>query len=364
MRVDMSPQRLIKLWFCAFASFFLFISSTGFSQGFGGGGSSRIEGKRKFMAIPYVGYDRSMGFTLGAVPMLMFNPVEKDTISPSSLIGGVGTYSTSKTWFLMGFGMFYLNEDKWRITAAAGLGTVHFQFFLDHPLGGWIPYQSEANFAMVKVERKLYKKLYGGVSYIFADVITTPDDLPVVDTTTLHGLGLSLSLDTRSNPYYPRSGSYTTLKFNSFPEWFGNEVVSKKIEFDYNHYFSTRGDFDVVAARLYTGLGLGDLSFNQQFIVKSPDIRGYTQGAFRGNYLVTIQGEYRWNFHKKWGAVGFAGVATVFEAINEADNGKLLPAIGTGIRFKAFEDTNFNVGLDVAAGIDDWGIYFQIGEAF
>jgi outer membrane translocation and assembly module TamA len=111
-------------------------------------------------------------------------------------------------------------------------------------------------------------------------------------------------------------------------------------------------------------MGLGELDFNQQFIVKDKDIRGYTQGGYRGNYLLSLQGEYRWNFHPRWGAVGFAGVATVFKAINESDNGKLLPGIGSGIRFRAFPETNFSVGLDVAAGIDDWGIYFQIGEAF
>ena len=47
------------------------------AQGLGGGmgdESGRIEGKVKFMPIPYVNYDRSLGFTVGAVPMLMFNP--------------------------------------------------------------------------------------------------------------------------------------------------------------------------------------------------------------------------------------------------------------------------------------------------
>ena len=30
----------------------------------------------------------------------------------------------------------------------------------------------------------------------------------------------------------------------------------------------------------------------------------------------------------------------------------------------AFTDNHMNVGLDIAAGDGDWGIYFQIGEAF
>jgi hypothetical protein len=29
-----------------------------------------------------------------------------------------------------------------------------------------------------------------------------------------------------------------------------------------------------------------------------------------------------------------------------------------------FPDNNMNVGLDVAAGREDWGLYFRIGEAY
>lgn len=340
------------------------LTLSGQMGGMGGGESSRIEGKAKFMPLPYINYDRSLGFTVGAIPLLMLNPTEKDTISPSSVIGGVGTYSTNKTWFLMGFGMFFLAEDNWRITTAGGIGVMNFQFYLDNPLGGWIPYKSEANFFMFKVERRIYKKFYGGLSYIFADVITSGESIPVTDSLKLHGLGLNLSLDNRDNPHYPRSGYISSINYNTFPEFFGNETVTQKIEINHNHYFPARRNIDVVAARAHVGLGLGDLAFSQQFVVGRTDIRGYTQGAFRGNYVLALQGEYRWNFHKRWGAVGFAGVASVFKSINESDNGKLLPGAGTGIRFKAFTETNFSVGIDVAVGVDDWGIYFQIGEAF
>ena len=103
---------------------------------------------------------------------------------------------------------------------------------------------------------------------------------------------------------------------------------------------------------------------NQQFIVGQKDIRGYTQGEFRGNNKLAVQGEYRWNFHERWGAVGFIGLATVFEAINDEDNGRILPGIGCGIRYTAFTDNHMNVGLDIAAGKNDWGLYFRIGEAF
>jgi hypothetical protein len=107
------------------------------------------------------------------------------------------------------------------------------------------------------------------------------------------------------------------------------------------------------------------VAFNQQYIVgRHSDIRGYTQGAHRANYMLAIQGEYRWNFARRLGAVGFFGLATLFDAVNEADEGRVFPGIGAGIRFTAFTDNNMNVGMDVAAGDGDWGIYFRVGEAF
>lgn len=339
------------------------LNGQGIGGGFGGS-KGRIDGTIKFMPIPYLNYDRALGFMFGAVPMVMINPIKKDTISPSSLVGGVGMYATNKTWFTMGFGMFHFGEDNWKVTSAGGTGTMHFQFFLDFLSGIWIPYQAEATFAMVRVERRIHEGLYGGVSYVFANIVNQLEGLPVTDTVRLNGVGLNLSMDRRGNPYYPRDGFYSDAKYTVFPEWMGNENISQKLELEHNQYFPVRRNKDVVAARFFAGVGLGEVSFNQQAIVGGKDIRGYTQGAFRGKSIVALQGEYRWNFHRRWGVVGFGGIATVLGALNEVDSGKLLPGAGAGFRFRVFPETNFSAGIDVAAGIDDWGIYFQIGEAF
>ena len=148
------------------------------------------------------------------------------------------------------------------------------------------------------------------------------------------------------------------------PEALGNEDPNARLEFETNVYRSVN-ESDVIAARLYGGAGLGDLTFNQQFVVGGrQDLRGYTQGEYRGEQMVALQGEYRWNFHDRFGAVGFGGLASVFGSLNEEDDGTILPAIGTGIRFTADTETNLNVGLDIAWGRGDWGLYFKFGEAF
>ena len=87
-------------------------------------------------------------------------------------------------------------------------------------------------------------------------------------------------------------------------------------------------------------------------------------GEYRGKQLVALQGEYRYNFKGKMGLIGFAGLGSVYGSEVEANNGKILPSIGMGYRYTVFPENKMNIGIDVAAGRDDWGIYFRIGEAF
>ena len=357
-----------NLFLLLFAVCCLSLSGKGFSQGLPGGGmggeSSRIEGKFKFIPLPYINYDRSVGFTVGAIPMAMFNPVEKDTLSPSSIGGLFGMYTTNKTWFTMGFTALFFDEDNWRVVAAGGIGSINFQFYLDNPIDIWVPYNTQADFLYLQVKRRVVNKFYVGLNYTYTKFQTSTDVFPDTSLTRLNGLGFVMSLDKRGSYYYPRSGYQSNIKYSTYPGALGNEYISNKIEFDYDHYLPFRNARDVLAGRFFAGLGIGELEFNQQFIVGQTDIRGYTQGAYRGNYLLALQGEYRWNFHKRLGAVGFLGFATVFESINEEDNGRILPGIGTGFRYTVVQDNHMNVGMDIAFGRKDWGIYFRFGEVF
>ena len=317
-----------------------------------------------FVPVPYMSYDRTLGFSIGAVPMAMYRLNPEDTLSQRSLSGLVGFYSTNKTWFGMAFTRLSFAQDKWRVKAAYGLGNFNYQFYLGG-INDFIPYSTGAQFALVSVQRRVVSDLFLGVEYIFTQFKTEFDiPIPVGKDIYLHGLGLSASFDRRENIYYPREGFQSKGTFRAYPEFFGNEFVSQRVELEHNHFLPMAKDRDVLAARLYIGLGIGDVTFNQQFIVGNKDIRGYSQGEFRGDQMVAIQAEYRWNFHKRIGAVAFAGLATVFNAVNADDDGKLLPGGGVGFRYNVFPDNHMNVGFDIGAGVNDWGFYFRIGEAF
>jgi outer membrane protein assembly factor BamA len=365
-------MRVVQLGtLCAIAILMVCQPAPGRGQAFNVGGAgvegndAETAGRTKLVPLPYVNYNRSIGWSFGALPLAMFNPVMQDTISPASLVGMVAMYTTNDSWMAMGFGKTFLAEDTWRIVAAGGKGSSNFQFYLDNPIGTWVPYNTAADIAYLDMQRRIAKDVFGGVSYLYMHARNTFELSERSSTTTLNGIGLSATLDARSSVFYPRSGYESSIRYLAYPEGLGNEQSSNAVDLDCNLFFPLRQDRDVMAARVFAGLGIGKVAFNQQYIVgRRSDIRGYTQGAHRGDYMLAVQGEYRWNFARRFGAVGFVGFATLFEAINESDVGRIFPGIGAGVRFTAFTDNHMNVGLDVAKGDGDWGTYFRIGEAF
>lgn len=352
---------------CVWASMGIALASPGALRGQVGGGvgsGDRIEGRAKLLPIPYLGYNRSLGWAFGAVPTVLFNPVSADKVSPSSIAGGFGMYTTNKTWGAGGFTVLFLDEDRWRVTAAGGTGTVKFQFFLDQPVDAWIPYSTAADFALLSLERRVWRDAFLGLGYQYSGYETSTDSGEAPPAMGLHGLRVSGSLDRRSGVRYPRDGSVSNAKLMTYPEWLGNESGSSVVTLDHVHYKSLRGGRDVLAGRAFAGMGIGEVSFNQQFIVGGKDIRGYSKGKYRGDDLIAIQAEYRWNVRPRIGFVGFAGAAWLFEAVNEEDEGRALPGAGAGFRFTADTETHLNVGLDIAFGRDDWSLSFRFGEAF
>lgn len=321
----------------------------------------------EFVPAPLISYNRSIGFMVGMAPMAMYPLRESDTVSPRSISAVAGFYSTSGTWMGATFHKLYFNEDRWRVLAGAGVASVNFQTYVSGSFNDMLGYNTGAYFAIAEVQRQIIPHVYAGVRFMLSQASTVFDSLapePVVED--FRTLGLVAALDFRDAQYYPRSGSNTELRVDLIPTWLGNSRSGTKIIGATNIYIPQRDSQDVIALRAMIGSGIGaDLPFSYEFIVgKGRDIRGYTQGVYRGNTMAATQGEYRMHIAGKWGAVGFAGIATVYGSQTPSQDGTLLPCIGAGIRYLIFEQNTMNIGLDGAIGRGDWGVYFQIGEAF
>jgi len=235
--------------------------------------------------------------------MMMYKLNKKDTISPKSLSGMSAIYTTNKSYFVAFFNKWYLAEDTWRVKLFALTGNQNSQFYvadIDEP--DFYDYGTKTTIISVGVQHKIIKGLYGGLSYTYAHYNTVyQDSIFPASVSHTNGLVLNLLYDTRNTVYYPTQGDKINLSWTTYPEWFGNDVVANKISMEYDKYFPARDNTDVIAARFLGKFGLGNIAFEQQVTLGGTDIRGYSEGKYRGDGLMDVQGEYRFNFNKKMG---------------------------------------------------------------
>ncbi|WP_281234108.1 BamA/TamA family outer membrane protein [Flavobacterium gelatinilyticum] len=319
-----------------------------------------------FNVMPYLNYNRTLDFMFGAIPMMMYKVDKTDTISPKSLSGISGVYTTNKSYFIASFNKWYFKEDRWRAQFFAATGNQNAQYYVDDiDVPDFYDYDTKKTMVHFTVLRRIIKSLYGGLGYGYAHYDTKyEDNIEPSSITHTNALQLFAMYDTRDAVYYPTKGDKIKLRWLTYPKWFDNMTDANKIFSEYNTYIPFRTGTDVLAARFSGKFGLGNISFEQQVTIGGNDIRGYSEGKYRGDGLMDLQAEYRYNFHKKMGIVGFAGVATIYGSDTENFNWKMYPGAGAGFRYKAFKTEKFNVGLDAAVGKCDWGLYFRLGEAF
>ncbi|WP_274474459.1 BamA/TamA family outer membrane protein [Mangrovimonas aestuarii] len=324
------------------------------------------EKKIDFTVMPFINYNRNLKFMFGAIPMVMYHPIKNDTISPKSLSGASAVYTTNSSYFIALFNKLYLNEDRWRINLFAVTGNHNSQFYLDDfEAPGFYDYGTKTSIISAGVQKRIVEHLYGGLTYTFSYYDTDyEDEVQPSSITRTHGLELNALWDTRSDVYYPYYGRKLRLRLITYPKWVGNNNTANRFVTILNQYYSLRNKTDVIAARFFGSFGLGNIPFEQQVTIGGKDIRGYSEGKYRGDGQMALQGEYRYNFNPKMGLVGFAGLSTIYGSDTEDFDWGLYPGIGVGYRYRAFKNVKFNIGLDAAVGKGDWGFYFRIGEAF
>lgn len=94
------------------------------------------------------------------------------------------------------------------------------------------------------------------------------------------------------------------------------------------------------------------------------DLRGYSNGKYPADQVYDVQTEYRHWFSEKWEYVVYGGLATAINNPNDLSINNIYPAARAGVRFLGIPKSRITVGVDVAAGKNDWGVYFRILEAF
>jgi len=329
---------------------------------------------KQLVVAPVPGYSAQLGWSL-ALGGAWFLDDQSDSKAAPSLFGAFAFASDNGSTAFGAGGMFHLREDQYRVAAGAGFMDVQYRYYgvgnEQNRSGLAIDIQQEAPAYFGSFSTRVWKRMYVGMGYMWSDVetrlrLSIEDALPDFDPAVeleVAALLVPIEWDSRDHALFPRDGWHVTSTVTLYRESVGSDFDATTISVAANRYIPMR-ETDVLAVRGYFHTVGGDAPF---FLLSSfgggRDLRGYPSGRYRDRMMYAMQGEYRWQFHKRWILTGFAGFGEVASGWSEfGDN--LLPAAGAGIRFVLSEAQKMSLSADIAKGKDGYEFYFGVNEAF
>lgn len=348
---------------------------------FGEEKGKRVKGDHPFdyviAPIPVVNPLLGTGLTLAGALLYRVNP--NDNVSPPSLTGVGGFYTSTGSWAAAFAQKLYLKEDRYRILLGAGYFNLFYDFY-------GIGFGAGKDDRKVSIDQagaifqgeilvRLFGRLYAGPLYRYFPTRTRPDGVlrdalveigipvPQLDL-DIGSLGIHLQHDLRDNTFNPAKGHLFDLTAAFQDPAFGSDLTYQKYETSYNYYLGLPGR-SVLAMRASGCNAAGDVPFFDLCLLGTKsDIRGYSVGRFQDRTSLSGQVEYRRGLYKKFGGVVFGGVAQVARNLHEFHSSDWLPGVGVGLRYLVSEVNKLNLRLDVARGRDETTVYMSVGEAF
>lgn len=336
-----------------------------------------------FVAVPMINNNPAMKWGFGGMGMYMFRLKKSDDISPPSLIGLGGLYSTNQSYVLGLLSQLYFAEDKYRVSAGFGTSRINndFEYNFEFITPVRLVYSEVRSFFVVQLSRAVIKHLYVGLQYSgtrtryrfdrgtdeqndFAEALF--DSLGITDDFK-SSIGLPFGYDTRDYTYYPSNGMVLSVRPTIYAEWLGGDDNYTSLTYSLSAYKRIAQD-KVIAGKIAGGHSFGEVPFSgYQTYGTRATLRGYPAGKYRGKNMIGGQVEYRWQFYKRFGMVAFAGTGTVWgnEEEEEDFEREWLPSVGLGLRYMVSTEKHINFRLDYAWGVNgNDGFYIGVMEAF
>lgn len=321
------------------------------------------------MSNPTIG----TGITLAGV--LFYNP---NGSRQPWVTGGGAFYTTNKSWGAGAVHSMALDDDRFKVLLFGGYADINMNFYGIGANAGdrniSVDLEDRGTMLLAEGQYEIAKNLYVGARYRFLDVdsrienenprfpdLNLPGDL--LDSRT-SGIGPSVTYDSRDNQFAPRKGANVTLVGIFNRDALGSDFSYDTWQLSANAYFPVTSSGTLAIHGGVCTVSKGAPFYDLCMYGQGGDLRGYEMGRYRDRAMATAQVEWRQQLSYTFGAVLFGGVGTIARSLGDLDDGKFLPSIGMGFRYKASRATGTNVRFDIAMGRDSQAIYFGIGEVF
>ena len=287
---------------------------------------------------------------------------KEDRISPPSVVGIGGLFTSNGSRALALGGKLYLKEDKYRITSALGGATINADIYGIGKLAGdrgvFVPITAEGGGFLGEFLYGLRKGVYIGARGQYRNLTLSLDrekldspDIPfqpeqiadVIDELReqfLHqqtvSIGPRFEWDSRDNTFYPKRGFLMDFQADLFAQGLGSKWTYQYYKVAFNKY-AKLGEHQVLAFRGMGCAAAGDHVpiYDLCLFGTMNDLRGYAAGRYQDRRMFATQAEYRLMFPAqgflgRFGVVAFAGFGGVGSKFSDIGFSDLLPAGGGG----------------------------------
>nr|AFK79197.1 outer membrane protein/protective antigen OMA87 [uncultured bacterium F42-01] len=208
---------------------------------------------------------------------------------------------------------------------------------------------------------------WAGLSYAFATTqvsfdapAATPGLPDYRKETDVGGLTPSLTFDTRDNIFTPLRGAYVEGTVGLFSKAFGGDDEFQRVRIIGMQLFPLHRRVGL-GFRLDAAACFGDAPF---YLLPYISLRGAPALRYQGEEVAQIETEIRWQFWRRFSAVGFVGTGWAWNGFEQLDSKQTIVTGGTGFRYEIARRYGIHMGLDVAFGPDNPAIYVQVGSAW
>ena len=235
---------------------------------------------------------------------------------------------------------------------------------------------------------RLRPNFYGGIRFDRRDsrILNTEEDglleqvnlIPGNTGGVSQGIGLVGRFDTRDNLISTLEGAFSEMTLTRYSSIFSGDFKFTKWTVDSRIFFDVNGK-DVFAGQLFIEQNWGTPSFENMALMGGPFLmRGNFEGRFRDRAMWVVQGEYRLplgrpayiyqeekvKFWDRFGAVGFLGLGSVLNNLDEDVFNDVKVTGGVGLRFLLFPEERINIRVDAGFGTQTPAFYIFVRESF
>lgn len=321
---------------------------------------------------PFYTPELKLGMGMAVAGVYRVDPSDRTTQNSSlsftgfvSASGALGMGVNSYTFF---------PADRWRLFIDGAVAKVPTSFWgigYDAAQGNEQSYTNNSLRVHPVLLRQVAPNLYLGAGWDFSSMQANFEDHSSGDIFSCYGAQpsplasgatVSLHYDTRDVITRPERGQFFKAEYTWFDPAVGSDTHFTATELQYDYYHLLNADA-VLAFDLWGRFTAGDVPWDRLSMAGDDSrLRGYYQGRYRDNDVVSGQVEYRRKLNWRHGYVVWLGAGALGSDISDLGNHPLLPTAGVGYRFAV--KPAMNVRLDLGFGRESVGFYFQVAEAF